>query len=188
MGRPKAWLPIGGETLLERVVATLSRVVEPIVIVGAPGQDLPLLSHEVTIVRDAVQGRGPLQGLSAGLRAIAPSAEAAYVSSCDVPLLQEAFVRLVVGSLGDNDVAVPFTEARHHPLAAAYRTRVVDEVDRLLAANRLRPIFLFEAVRTRILSEEELRRHDPKLDSLRNVNTPEEFQAALAELGISESR
>ncbi len=36
MGRPKAWLPFGGETMLERVVRLLSEVVHPIVVVAAP--------------------------------------------------------------------------------------------------------------------------------------------------------
>ena len=182
MGRPKAWLPVGSETMLSRVVRIVRCVVEPVVVVGAPEQQLPALSSDVLVVRDAVSGRGPLEGLAAGLRALPAEVEAAYISACDVPLLREEFVRYVVASLGDADVAVPYTDGHYHPLAAVYRTRVADQVDRLLAADRLRPFFLFEAVSTRTLTADELRRVDPELKSLRNLNTPEDYEAVLREL------
>src|SRR5438128_4376608 len=78
MGRPKAWLPFGGETMLPRVVRLLSQVVAPVVVVAAPGQDLPALPAGVAVVRDEERGRGPLQGLAAGLKALQGQAEAAY--------------------------------------------------------------------------------------------------------------
>src|SRR5262245_13826323 len=85
MGRPKAWLPFGGETMLGRVVRLLGEVVDPIVVVAAEEQDLPPLPRAIRVVRDEEKGRGPLQGLSAGLAALKGVADAAYVSSCDVP-------------------------------------------------------------------------------------------------------
>ncbi|MFW6124930.1 MAG: molybdenum cofactor guanylyltransferase [Pirellulales bacterium] len=184
MGRPKAWLPVGPEAMLQRVVRIVGEVVAPVVVVGAPQQELPELPPEVRLVRDARRGRGPLQGLAAGLGALEPPVEAAYVSGCDVPLLRPAFVRHVVESLGDADVGVPYTDGHYHPLAAVYRTRILAEVERLLAADRLRPFFLFEAAQVRTLGAEELCRVDPGLDSLRNVNTREDYLAALRDLGI----
>src|SRR5271163_2377121 len=88
MGKPKAWLPIGGEIMLPRVVRLLREAVTPVVVVAAPEQDLPPLPGEVIIVRDEEKGRGPLQGLAAGLAALQDLAEAAYATSCDVPFLQ----------------------------------------------------------------------------------------------------
>src|SRR5256885_15180752 len=82
MGRPKAWLPFAGEIMLPRVVRLLSEVVAPIVVVAAPGQDVPPLPPEVDVVRDPERGRGPLQGLAAGLAALKGKADAAYLSSC----------------------------------------------------------------------------------------------------------
>jgi molybdenum cofactor guanylyltransferase len=185
MGRPKAWLPFGGELMLPRVVRLLSEVVAPIVVVAAPGQDVPPLSDAVRIVRDDVEGRGPLQGLLAGLTALDGLSDAAYLSSCDVPFLQPDFVRRIIGSLGDHDVCVPHVEGYHHPLAAVYRLRVRDAVAGLLRENRLRPVFLFDSVPTRVLGPEELCDADPGFRSLRNLNTPEDYAAALSELGGS---
>src|SRR4051812_33842424 len=138
MGRPKAWLPFGGETMLQRVVRVVGEVVSPVVVVAAPDQDVPPLPTDVEIVRDEVEGRGPLQGLAAGLSALEGKADAAFLASCDVPLLTPQFVRSVIGLVGDNSAAVPRVNERLHPLAAAYRLLVLPHVRDMLAANRLR--------------------------------------------------
>jgi molybdopterin-guanine dinucleotide biosynthesis protein A len=181
MGRPKAWLPFGGETMLERVVRLMSEVVAPIVVVAAPDQEVPPLHEGVLITRDEEKGKGPLQGLSAGLQALSGKVDAAYLSSCDVPLLRPAFVRRMLDLLGDHAICVPNVDGFHHPMAAVYRVEILDQVDRLLAENRLRPIFLFETVPTRLVESHELLDVDPTLKSLRNLNTPEDYQQALSD-------
>jgi molybdopterin-guanine dinucleotide biosynthesis protein A len=181
MGRPKAWLPFAGETMLARVVRLLSEVVHPIVVVAAPDQEVPPIPAGVEIVRDEARGRGPLQGLAAGLAALAGRAEAAYLSSCDVPFLQPAFVRRIIELLGDHALCAPRTGGYHHPLAAVYRVEVVTTVRQLLSENRLRPFFLFGAVPTRVVEAVELADVDPTLQSLRNLNTPGDYDAALRE-------
>ena len=87
MGVPKATLPFGAETMLQRVVRLLGAVVSPIVVVAAREQSLPTLPAEVTITRDERDAKGPLEGIRAGLSALPESVDAAYVTSCDVPLL-----------------------------------------------------------------------------------------------------
>jgi molybdopterin-guanine dinucleotide biosynthesis protein A len=187
MGQPKAWLPFAGEIMLPRVVRLLSEAVKPIVVVAAPDQALPPLPPDVSVVRDNEAGRGPLQGLSAGLPALRGQVEAAYVSSCDVPFLRPAFVRRLIDLLGDYAICVPRVGDYHHPLAAVYRLEVGTVVDQLLAENRLRPFFLFEAAATRIVEAAELVDVDPAFQTLRNLNTPKDYQDALAEAASSDS-
>jgi molybdopterin-guanine dinucleotide biosynthesis protein A len=182
MGRPKAWLPFAGGILLPRVVRLLAEAVRPVVVVAAPGQEVPPLPPEVTVARDAEPGRGPLEGLAAGLAALPVGIEAAYLSSCDVPFLRPAFVRRLIDLLEDHAICVPQVGAYHHPLAAVYRVEVLDTARRLLAEGRLRPFFLFEAVPTRVVLASELADVDPTFQSLRNLNTPEEYQAAVREV------
>jgi molybdopterin-guanine dinucleotide biosynthesis protein A len=179
MGRPKAWLPFGAELMLPRVIRLLGEAVTPIVVVAAPDQEIPSLPSEIVIVHDEEKGRGPLQGLAAGLEALRDRADAAYASSCDVPFLGPAFVRRLIELLGDHLIAVPRVDGYHHPLAAVYRLTVVDAVRRLLAEDRLRPYFLFEAVSTRVVDAAELSDVDATFETLRNLNTPEEYEAAL---------
>jgi molybdopterin-guanine dinucleotide biosynthesis protein A len=187
MGRPKAWLPFGGELMLPRVVRLLGEAAGPVVVVAAPEQEVPPLPPGVTVVRDEERGRGPLQGLAAGLVALAGRAEAAYLSSCDVPFLRPAFVRRLAELLGDRAICVPRAGGYHHPLAAVYRLEVADAVRRLLAEDRLRPFFLFEAVPTRVVEPDELADVDPTLQTLRNLNTPEDYEAALRDLAAGGS-
>ena len=184
MGRPKAWLPFGDELMLPRVVRIVGEVAAPLVIVAAPGQDLPPLPADVRVVRDPVEDRGPLQGLAAGLAALAGHADAVYLSSCDVPLLKPAFVQRLVELLGVFDICVPQADGYEHPLAAVYRTTVRPHVEALLAAGRLRPVFLFEAANTRFVTADEWADVDASSALLRNLNTPDEYAAALTAAGL----
>ncbi len=183
MGRPKAWLTFAGEIMLPRVVRLLGEVVSPVVVVAAPDQEVPPLPAEIQVVRDEEKGRGPLQGLAAGLAALRGQAGAAYLSSCDVPFLRPAFVRRLIDLLGDHTICVPRVGDYHHALAAIYRLEVAGTVARLLAENRLRPLFLFEAVPTRVVEAAELADVDPTFQSLRNLNTLDDYEAALREVG-----
>ena len=185
MGSPKALLPFGPETMLQRVVRLLGSVVTPIVVVSSREQALPLLPGYARIARDDREGRGPLEGLRAGLSALPDSAEAAYVTSCDVPLLVPGFVRLMVDLLGDHDIAVMDIDGFPHPLSAVYRRALLPHVEALLASDRLRPTYLFEAVRTRRVTPAEVESVDPNLMTLRNLNTPQDYQDALALAGFS---
>jgi molybdopterin-guanine dinucleotide biosynthesis protein A len=182
MGRPKAWLPFAGEIMLPRVLRLLAEAVSPLVVVAAPDQDLPPLPSGVDVVRDEEKGRGPLQGLAAGLKALQGRADAAYVSSCDVPFLRPAFVHRMIELLGDKHISVPYVGGYHHPLAAVYRLEVANAVDRLLAEDRLRPVFLFDLVPTRVVEAAELMDIDPTFQTLRNLNTLEDYEAALRDL------
>jgi molybdenum cofactor guanylyltransferase len=189
MGRSKAGLEWHGSTLLRRVAGIVSRAVDgAVVVVRAPAQELPSLPPGVRVVADAREGRGPVQGLAAGLAAVAGHAELAYVSSTDVPLLHPAFVAAVVAAAEpeDVDVALPVAQGFRQPLAAAYRTSLLGEIEELIGSERMSPAFLFERCRVRELDERQLLRDprlaraDPELLSLLNVNNPAQYVEARA--------
>ncbi len=183
MGASKADLPFAGEAMLVRILRVLEPIVSTRLVVAAPGQVLPELPAGVRVVRDRVPGRGPLEGLAAGLEAGQGEADSFYLSSCDVPLLRESFVRRMFQLLAPGDsIVVPRDEHHLHPLAGVYRAEILPIVERLLAAERLRPTFLFAEVPTRVVQVTELRDVDPDLLSLHNVNTPADVDNALRAL------
>src|SRR5215470_7689058 len=178
MGTPKAALEWHGSTLLRRTVGILARVTDgPVVVVRAPGQELPALPAQTEVVEDPREGLGPVQGLAAGLAAVGDRAGVAFVSSTDMPFLHPAFVRRVLRAVEDGvDVGLPVARGYPQPLAASYR----------VALERLRPAFLFEQCLVDRLDEAALRADpvlaalDPGLDSVVNVNEPADYEAARA--------
>jgi molybdopterin-guanine dinucleotide biosynthesis protein A len=185
MGQPKAWLPFACERLLQRVVRIVSTAVERVVVVAAPGQELPELPCEVTIVRDECEGQGPLQGLASGLAALEGSVHAVCLASCDAPFLRPEFVQRVVSHIGLDlptalhEIAVPRVGDRLHPLAAAYRPSVLPHIQRLLREGQRRMTVLFDAMPTRTIEARELEDVDPHFESLLNLNSPQDYDAAL---------
>ena len=188
MGSPKAALEWHGSTLLRRVTGIVARSVDgPVVAVSAPGQALPPLDRAVEVVADRREGRGPLQGLAAGLAAIDGRAEIAYVSSTDVPLLHPAFVQRVLRVLDEQvDVVLPEVGGYRQPLSAAYRTGLLRTVEELIAAGRTAPAFLFERSRvlhlgeSDLLKDDALNRLDPGLASVSDLNEPADYERAQA--------
>jgi molybdopterin-guanine dinucleotide biosynthesis protein A len=168
-------------------VRLLGTVVSPIVVVAAREQPLPPLPEDIAVTRDEREQRGPLEGLRAGLKALPNSVEVAYITSCDVPLLEPAFVERMIELLSDHDIAVMQIDGFAHPLSAVYRRNTLPEVESLLANDRLRPVFLFDAVRTRRVRTDEMASVDPQLRTLRNLNTREDYLAALAEAGLPDA-
>ena len=188
MGSPKAALDWHGSTLLRRVTGIVARAVDgPVIVVRAPGQDLPALDPSVEVADDARTGQGPMQGLAAGLAAVGDRAAVAYVSSTDVPLLHPAFVTRVVRAFGDGvDVVLPEIGGYRQPMAAAYRVGLLEAVEELISADRLRPAFLFERARVLTLADEAMlsdagvARGDPGLASVSNLNEPADYERAHA--------
>jgi molybdenum cofactor guanylyltransferase len=184
MGTSKAMLSFGNETMLQRVVRLLQTVVSPIVLVAAGEQTLPPLPEGVIITRDEREKLGPLEGIRAGLAALSESIEAAYVTSCDVPLMEPAFVRRMIELLGDDDISLVEIDGFPHPLSAVYRRTALPHAESLLAQDKRRPIFLCDLMRTRRVKPDEVADVDPRLRTLRNLNTKEDYLAALAEANL----
>ena len=184
MGRPKAWLPFGNEVMLQRVARILARVADPVLVVSAAGQPLPSLPDGVEVVQDEVPDQGPLRALASGLRQLSGRVEAVYASSCDVPLLKPEIVSYLAGLLDRFEAVAPEEDGRWHPLAAVYRVSVRPKAERLLDQGHLRLGMLLDLCRTRAVPVQDLRRVDEALQSLRNVNTPEDYADLLSRAGV----
>jgi len=192
MGRPKSGLEWHGATLLFRTAAVLARAVTgPVVVVRAPGQGLPALPDGVETVDDPVEGLGPMQGVAAGLAHLRDRAAGAFVCSTDLPFLHPAYVRSVLRGLDDPavDLVLPTVRGFRQPLAAAYRTALATLIEAQIAEGNLRPGMLLEhctAVRpddASLLADPAVAAADPALDSVQNVNTPEDYEQARSRPG-----
>ena len=188
MGRPKAELEWHGSTLLRRVTGLVARVADgPVVVVRAQDQQLPALPSSVEVVEDAEDGRGPLQGVAAGLLALQGRVEQAFVCATDLPSLHPAFVQRVAGALGAGEVALPVVRGFRQPLAATYRPELGTRALDLLATGRDRVGHLVADAATTVLDEQtlladaRLRARDPGLTSVDGVNDAQEYERARAQ-------
>lgn len=180
MGSPKAWLPFGPELLLQRVARRAEAWASAIVVVRSPAQAIPELPPHVLVVCDQITGRGPLQGLAAGLSALPGGVELAYATSVDAPFVHALWPRRLTERIGDSDLAIPFVAGRYQPLAALYRrTQVLPRVETLLREGSFEVHRLVDPSDDIILIERDFDDFDPGFATLQNLNTPGEYRAAL---------
>jgi molybdopterin-guanine dinucleotide biosynthesis protein A len=151
MGRDKAVLTVDGmfdgRTLVEHLVSVVSRRCDPVFVVAAQEQALPVLAAQV--LRDEVPGLGPLPAIGLGLRAAAHAgAERAFVCAVDMPFLTPELIAHLAGTRAPADVVLP-RAGRDHYLAGVYRTALAETVDALVAAGERRVGALVDLVDVR---------------------------------------
>jgi molybdenum cofactor guanylyltransferase len=176
MGRSKALLDFAGEPLIVHLVRELKNLFDDVVVVAAPEQELPLLP--VTLARDEIAYQGPVGGIYYGMKAA--RGETCFVTSCDVAFLNTGLIAHLVSRISHHDVVVPYWEERYQPLHAVYRRGVLPLLAGQLERGELRPVYLFDKVRTLKIGADEVHRFDPEGLSFFNMNTPADYDAALA--------
>lgn len=183
MGRDKAALPFGPETMLARVVQAVQCVADDVVVVGGSRQRLPDGVRVVRVVPDLVEGLGPLAGLATGLAAV--RGERALLLACDMPLVAPALLQRMLELAGDADACVPLVDGLPMTTCAAYATRVLPRAQEHLASGTRSLRALLTDVSVRWVTADQLRQVDPDLLSFWDCDTPEQYRAALARAGFS---
>lgn len=176
-GSPKADALFLGQPLLQRMVDALQPVANQIVVVHAPGQQLPSVTSEIPLrtMADTVAGEGPARGLLTG---IADVPGLAYAISCDVPAVEPSVLALLRDELHNRDAAVPVVDDVPQPLMALYRVAALAPVlEQQLAHGERSLITALDRLHVAWIDENQLRDVDPRLLSFRGANTPEELAA-----------
>lgn len=176
MGRDKARLEIGGVPLVQRVATVLQRCVTRVRVVIRPGGAPPL---DLPYIEDRHPQRAPIVGVHAALAACESSA--VLVTACDLPEITPSVILMLLALVpreGGSDVVVAQGSRGLEPLLAVYRPRILPELEARIERGELALRSLLEAVDTLVVPEAELRRVDPELRSLRNLNRPEDLEGA----------
>jgi molybdopterin-guanine dinucleotide biosynthesis protein A len=179
MGTDKSELLIEGESFLSRICRIVGPCVETTVVVAAQDQSLPELPTSVGVVRDALPDAGPLVGLLSGfedIRSRQPHIQHCWVGNCDAPFVNSRLIGHLLQMCGDNAATVVRYAGRIQPLGGVYHIRVLETVRRLVDSGERRLNQLLQHVQTEVIDAEALRKYDPELTFLRNVNTPEDYQ------------
>lgn len=179
MGRPKADLDLGGDSLIKRVIDSVKPLCQEIIIVTNKPTDFLELNFKT--VRDLVPGQGPLGGLATGL--FYSRSRWTLAVACDLPFLNEnVLIKLVETAMAAKRgprAIVPRTEAGWQPLVAAYSRECIGPARDLLSRGGKKLDDLRNnGVIWVDLPEAEIRGADPELVGFTNINTPDELEQA----------
>lgn len=180
MGRSKADLPFGGETLLQRSARLVGSATSPVVVSAGPTQSLPDLPAGVIVARDPERGLGPLQGFATGLAATPSTSEYVYLTAVDAPFFSAAWFAFLAEQIGDHDATFLTAAGFTRPIPALFRASAARAAAAtLLASGTRRLTSILTTVRSKPLSEDQLRQVDPGLRTLVNINSPDDYERAL---------
>lgn len=174
MGFDKAFIKIGGRTLVERQVDALKgRFKKIILVTNSPGGYKS--GVRVKVVPDIVRGLGPLGGLYTGLKE--SDARYNFVTACDMPFFSPDLAAYLAGSIKEGfQAVVPFYRNRFEPLCALYSRDCIYKVSEALAAGKLKLARLLSEFKVRKVLKRELVRFGDPVFFFRNINTPQDLR------------
>jgi molybdopterin-guanine dinucleotide biosynthesis protein A len=173
-GQDKAHAMLAGKPLVSHVVETLETLFEDVLIVT--NEPVSFEPFDVTVVTDIVRGAGSLGGLLTAL--VHARAERCFVVACDMPFLNPALIRRMLGRCQGFDVVVPSVQSRMQPLHAIYSRRCIGPIQEMIAQREFRIFDFYPEVLTLRLDERVCQELDPEDRSFENINTQEELTRA----------
>jgi molybdopterin-guanine dinucleotide biosynthesis protein A len=179
MGRSKAFLEIGGVSLLQRVTNHVAAVCREVILVTRDPVELADMNHR--IVKDLVPGQGPLGGVATGL--FYARFPWCLITACDLPFLKQAFLERLASLTKDVPrgprALVPQTPDGWQPLVAVYHRDCQKPAQRLLSQGERKLDDLRDhGVIWQSIPADDFRDVDPNLETFINVNTPDELELA----------
>jgi molybdopterin-guanine dinucleotide biosynthesis protein A len=178
MGSDKAGLLLGGQTLLQRVIATMQEIF-PHVVVSVrrvrPDIDLPQVCDEQP--GDGMPGAGPLAGVAAGLGHI--TTPWAFAVACDMPFVAPALVEQLGKFRSGHQAVVPVVQGHPQPLAAFYAGSCLPVMLDNLAGQDGSLRGVLKRLDVCYVDEAELLQADPALRSFFDLDTPQDIAAAM---------
>ena len=177
MGRDKASLVLGEQTLMQRV-AEIMQVVFPQVVVSVrtPRADIALPQ-----VCDVFSDLGPLAGLCAGLDyASQDGVPWIFAVATDMPFLRPALIEQLATYRAGVDAVVPLIDGHPQPLAAFYSIDALPAVRALATGEGKRSLrAALERLQVAYVHAADLITADPGLDSFVDLDTPEDLAKAI---------
>ena len=189
----KAFLDIGGQTLLDRALTVMGAVCGSVTIVGDPakfekyGSSKQDSAKYGSVVADIFPGCGPLGGIHAAL--VYSSADLNLMLAVDMPFVSRELLAFLFAVAENEDedkakdashamVTVPRTSRGLQPLCAIYRRDFSAVAEQALRAGKCKIDAAFSSASVRVIEEGELAAAGFSEQSFCNVNTPEDRLAA----------
>ena len=195
MGFDKFRLPLGEQTFLESIVSRLFTVVDgPVIAVASPDtkQEVELIVSRIASDRLQMavdqQDAGPLEGIRAGLEKADKESAWAFVTSCDVPLIEGSVLEVLQNAIengaSDIEAVIPIRGERYFGMTALYRCDAHQKIVPMIEKGQLRVSYLATHLNSVLIDIEKVQEADPQLDSIRNLNSPNQYVEFLREKGF----
>ncbi len=186
MGHPKWSLPFGNETLLQRTVRSCLQISQNVVIAANDDQKFPNWDQLPPVIYDRQSDCGPLQGIRGGLEFLHQMGiEWGFVTACDVPKLAPQIADFLLQHAGEFDAVIPQLGKRIFGMTAIYRCKLHTHINSMIENRELRVSQLAERFHCNLIPAESIRSIDNDLESLANLNYPDQYLAALKKMGFT---
>ena len=174
MGADKAFLDLAGKPLIARAVDLVREIVPEVTIVG----DRRKFAAFGPVIQDVYRDCGPLGGIHAAL--MDSRAELNVILAVDLPFVSAQFLRylLMRAESSGTTVSVPSIGGYFQPLCAVYRKQFLFSAEHALSEGKNKIDHLFREVTLCTVSEEDMTANGFDVSIFRNLNTPEDWQAA----------
>jgi len=180
-GVDKAFLKLGGATLIERAIARARPQIDELII-NASGDLARFDSLGCETIADRIGGfLGPLAGILSGLDWMrANRSEARWLASfaCDCPFFPADMVKRLIAEAQSRDVKIALAASgeRHHPVFAVWSAGLLVTAQSVLRGQGLRKMDDF------IAGFPNIRVDFPSapIDPFFNINTPDDLTQAQA--------
>ncbi|MDN5348020.1 MAG: molybdenum cofactor guanylyltransferase [Clostridia bacterium] len=160
--------------MIDIVVLNLKKVFSKVILVTNDVAAYEYLG--VKLVKDVIPGMGPLSGMHAGL--LASGDWYNFIIACDMPFLEPALIRFMLGKAEGYDIVAPRIEGYFQPLHAVYARSCIEPIQECLKQNITKIVAFYPQMRLLAIEEEDLRRFTDIRRTFFNINTPEELQQA----------
>ena len=180
-GFDKARAEIGGQVMLTRMSGLIDEVTGSASVVAAPGR---YGEFDVRVVEDLWPGHGPLGGITTALMATAETnggLDWNLIVGCDMPFLTREWLSHLVDRALASDAEVVAPQSQHglEPLCACWRTSAAGKLQYAFEGGVRKVTDAMKRLRMEILDETHWKRFDGAGRLFWNMNTPQDYEAAL---------
>ncbi len=177
MGRPKAFLPYEGTTMIEHVLSTVRDLFNETLLVANEPESFE--NFGVDVVKDILPHRGPLGGILSGL--LVSSYPHVFVIACDMPLVNKRLVREIASKRHGNDVVVLAHNRGIEPLLGIYSKNCIKQLEETLFSGNLSVQDFLSGLKAQTYRYEQ-RASDAILPPFFNINTPQDYSLLITGL------
>ncbi|HEY9777306.1 MAG TPA: molybdenum cofactor guanylyltransferase [Planktothrix sp.] len=174
MGRPKAFLPYQGGTLLEHTINNVKDLFAETLVVANEPEAYENIG--VDVVKDILPYRGPLGGILSGL--LVASQPYAFVVACDMPLVDKRLIREMTSCRHGNDVVVLAHKNGIEPLLGLYSKNCIKALEESLFEGNLSVQEFLSGLKAQTFMCNWEAQGDA-LPPYFNVNTPQDYSRVL---------